>query len=181
MDVVTICSLEDEVNAVTHLEFEPTKQDIFGYVQDLKRALDALEETNKKLAQKDRVQFPDMYVRTRIIRAAKRVPMYKPVIDYLMTMEMAQWSAITSDQMLIRFEACRANSNSCDAPVPTLLRRKFVSILPRLGHVLKLIVALHTYRSRTNRNRMNKNHKTNHTHAAKPLPQKRREMVLALW
>jgi hypothetical protein len=76
MEVVTICTLEDEVNAVSNMEFDPTKQDIFSYVQDLKRAMEVLEETNKKLQEGDRVIFSDMYVRTRIIRAARRVPVF---------------------------------------------------------------------------------------------------------
>jgi hypothetical protein len=82
LDVLTICTLDDEVHAVTSLEFNPSKQDIFAYAQELLRAISVLNETNKKLPDEaHRVVLSDMYIRTRLVRAARKVPTYKTYID----------------------------------------------------------------------------------------------------
>ena len=78
LETVTICSLDDEVYAVTHMEFDPTTQDLFSYLEDLKKAGRRLDEVNSRLPESGRVIFSDAYYRSRLIRAARQIPMYKP-------------------------------------------------------------------------------------------------------
>ena len=115
LETVTICSLDDEVYHVTHLEFDPTKEDLFGYLEELRRAIRRLNDLNEKLPVEGRVTFPDTYVRSRLIRAARQVPTYKPVIDNLITMPIKDWSIITVEQLYARLEAAKANDLSVAA------------------------------------------------------------------
>src|SRR4029078_10916160 len=68
METVTICSLDDEVNAVTTLEFDPNKQDLFGYLEELRRAVRRLNDLNERLPAAGRVILSDNYVRSRLVR-----------------------------------------------------------------------------------------------------------------
>jgi len=77
METVTICSLDDEVYNVTHLEFDPTKQDLFQYLEELRRAVRRLDDLNDRLPEEGRVILSENYIRSRLIRAARKVPMYK--------------------------------------------------------------------------------------------------------
>ena len=72
METVTICSLDDEVFNVTHLEFDPSKQDLFTYLEDLRRAVRRLDDLNERLPAAGRVVLTDNYIRSRLIRAAGR-------------------------------------------------------------------------------------------------------------
>ena len=111
MDKITIATLDEEITAVTHLEFDPSRQELMEYVEDLRRAMFRLDDTNKRLTPKNRVSFPDMYVRTRIVRAARKIPVYKTLIDTILASKLEEWTALTSEQLLIRLESVRVNEN----------------------------------------------------------------------
>jgi len=55
VDILTICTLDEVISGVTNLEFDPTKQELFEYILDLKRALERLKETSAWLREADRV------------------------------------------------------------------------------------------------------------------------------
>jgi hypothetical protein len=74
LDQVTICSLDDELEAVIKLDFEPQSQNIFSYFADLRRAVKRLHELNDSLPEAARITLPDAYLRGRLIRAARQVP-----------------------------------------------------------------------------------------------------------
>ena len=95
METVTICSLDDEVFNVTHLEFDPSKQDLFTYLEDLRRAVRRLDDLNERLPAAGRVVLTDNYIRSRLIRAARKVPIYRTVIDNLIASALEVWSLLT--------------------------------------------------------------------------------------
>ena len=74
METVNLCSLDDEVYTVTHLEFDPSKQDLFGYLEDLRRAVRRLDDLNERLPEEGRVIMSNTFVRSRLIRAARKLP-----------------------------------------------------------------------------------------------------------
>ena len=86
LETITICSLDDEVYAVTHLDFDPHSQDLFGYVEDLRKAMQRLSDLNERLPEQGRVVFSEAYLRSRMIRSARQIPTYKTVIDTLIIM-----------------------------------------------------------------------------------------------
>ena len=53
LETVTICSLDDEVYTVTHMEFNPKVQDLFSYIEDLRRAIRRLNDLNERCQRKD--------------------------------------------------------------------------------------------------------------------------------
>jgi len=57
LETVTICSLDDEVYAVTHLEFNPAKEDLFTYIEEVRRAVRRLDDLNQRLPIDGRVVF----------------------------------------------------------------------------------------------------------------------------
>ena len=95
IETVTICSLDDEVYNVTHLDFDPSSQDIFGYLEELRKAVHKLTDLNEKLPQAGRVIFSDSYIRSRLVRAARQVPTYKSVIDHLVIQPIEVWAELS--------------------------------------------------------------------------------------
>ena len=115
LDQITICSLDDELEAVIKMDFKPQSQNIFSYYADLRKAIKRLTDVNELLPVKSRLILPDAYIRSRLVRAARQVPVFKPIIDSLLIMPITQWSAITSDDMYHRLEAVCANDISIEA------------------------------------------------------------------
>ena len=70
METVTICSLDDEVYTVTHMDFDPATQDLFAYLEDLRKAMRRLDDLNERLPHNARVTFPPSYLRSRLVRAS---------------------------------------------------------------------------------------------------------------
>jgi hypothetical protein len=118
MDIVTICSLDDEVYNVTHLDFEPKRHDLFGYVEELRVAMTRLDDVNSKLPENGRVILSETYLRSRIIRAARQIPSYKIVIDNLVTLPVEEWSALKIEALLQKFESARSNLEGMCLQVP---------------------------------------------------------------
>ena len=85
MDVVTICN-------VTHLKFDQSKHDLFGYVKELRIAVQRLADVNSKLSEEGKVILSETYIRSRIVRAARVIPTYKTVIDNLIALPIEEWS-----------------------------------------------------------------------------------------
>ena len=109
MDVVTICSLDDEVYNVTHLEFDQSKHDLFGYVEEFKIAVQRLADVNSKLPEEGKVILSETYIRSRIVRTARIIPTYKTVIDNLIALPVDEWSKLTVIELLQKFENATAN------------------------------------------------------------------------
>ena len=112
IETVTICSLDDEVYNVTHLDFDPSRQDIFGYLEELRKAVRRLAELNEKLPKKGRVEFSEAYIRSRLVRAARQVPTYKSVIDNLVIQPIKEWSEMSLQELSTRLESAQANDLS---------------------------------------------------------------------
>ena len=112
IEVVTICSLDDEVYNVTHLEFNPDVQDLFGYMEDLRRAMRRLKDLNDRLPEEGRVLFSETYLRSRLVRAARQVAIYKPVIDSIISLPVDKWSVISVEQLCTQLESAKANDAS---------------------------------------------------------------------
>ena len=99
LETVTICSLDDEVYNVTHLDFDPTKQDLFSYLEDLRRAVRRLGDLNERLPDEGRVILSETYIRSRLVRAARQIPVYKSVIDNLISQPVEIWSKLTVEEL----------------------------------------------------------------------------------
>ena len=112
IETVTICSLDDEVYNVTHLEFDPSSQNIFGYLEDLRKSIVRLNDLNERLPEEGRVIFSEAYVRSRLIRAARQVPVYKTVIDHLIVLPVEEWSKMSLTLLVKKFESAQANDIS---------------------------------------------------------------------
>ena len=112
LEQITICSLDDELEAIIKMDYKPAKQNIFSYVGDLKKAIKRLNDINERLPEKGRIMLPDSYLRSRLVRAARQVPVYKPVLDRLLIMHINEWAKITSDDLYHQLEAVCANDQS---------------------------------------------------------------------
>jgi len=97
---------------VTHLEFNPAKEDLFTYIEELRRAVRRLDDLNQRLPENGRVVLNETYVRSRLIRAARQVPTYKSVIDSLIMLPIEEWSKLTVDQLYTKLQAAQANDAS---------------------------------------------------------------------
>jgi hypothetical protein len=109
METVTICSLDDEVYTVTHLDFDQTKHDLFGYVEELRVALQRLQDVNDRLPEAARVNLSETYLKSRIVRAARVLPVYKHVIDNLVALPVNEWGGMSINELLKKFESANAN------------------------------------------------------------------------
>jgi len=78
LDQITICSLDDELEIIIKMDYKPQTQNIFSYLGDLRKAIKRLNDINERLPIAGRIILPDSYVRSRLIRAARMVPVYKP-------------------------------------------------------------------------------------------------------
>jgi hypothetical protein len=114
--------LDDELENVIKMDYNPQKQNVFSYLGDLRKAVRRLHELGERLPVSGRIELPDSYIRSRLVRAARQVPVYKPVIDALLILPpMEKWANITSDALYHQLEAVCANELSVYAPtqVPT--------------------------------------------------------------
>ena len=112
LEQITICSLDDKLEDVIKMDYKPSKQNIFSYLGDLKRAIKKLNDINERLPAAGRIVLSDSYVRSRLIRAARQVPVYKPVLDRLFITPKNEWTVITSDDLYHQLEAVCANDQS---------------------------------------------------------------------
>ena len=88
LDQITICSLDDELEIIIKMDYISQTQNIFSYLGDLRKAIKRLNSINERLPEGGRIILPDSYVRSRLIRAARQVPIYKPVLDRLLITPM---------------------------------------------------------------------------------------------
>ena len=112
LEQVTICSLDDELEAIIKMDFKPASQNIFSYLGELKKAIKRLNDINDRLPQEGRIVLPDSYIRSRLVRAARQVPVYKPVLDRLLITPMNEWTVMTSEDLFHQLEAVCANDQS---------------------------------------------------------------------
>ena len=92
LEQITICSLDDELEIIIKLDFKPKSQSIFSYYSELRKAVNHLHDMNESLPEGARIVLPDAYLRGRLIRAARQVPVFKLVIDGLLVMPMKDWA-----------------------------------------------------------------------------------------
>ena len=95
LEQITICSLDDELEKVLTVVFDPSKQNVFSYLRELRKAIKGLHDLNERLLQNHRIVLPDAFVKSRLIRAAKQVPTYKPVIDMLLMTTIDEWANLS--------------------------------------------------------------------------------------
>ena len=112
IETVTICSLDDEVYNVTHLDFDPSLYDIFGYLEELRRAVRKLSDLNERLPEEGRVILSEAYIRSRLVRAARQIPTYKSIIDHLVIQPVEVWSKMSLEELCSKFESAQANDLS---------------------------------------------------------------------
>ena len=128
LETVTICSLDDEVYNVTHLEFNSSSQDLFGYVEELRIAMTRLQEINDKLPEEGRVVLSETYVRSRVVRAARQISAYKSVIDALVILPVETWASMSLDELLQKLESAQANDLSLVPRRPPSQHQTYSSI-----------------------------------------------------
>ena len=116
LEQITICSLDDELENVIKMDYKPHSQNIFSYLGDLRKAIQRLHDINERLPEEGRIILPNSYVRSRLVRAARQVPIYKPVLDRLLIATVEEWSSITSEELYHQLEAVCANDQSVSAP-----------------------------------------------------------------
>jgi len=118
-----------------------------GQYHYLRRAMTRLVDLNERLPEQGRVIFSEAYLRTRLIRAARQIPIFKPTIDQMITQSPEIWAAVSVDDLCAKFESVRANDASfvpkrtITAPVissPDLVsaRRPIVHMCTRLQPLL---------------------------------------------
>ena len=112
LDQITICSLDDELETIIKMDYKPQAQNIFSYLGDLRKAIKRLNSINERLPEAGRIILPDSYVRSRLIRAARQVPIYKPVLDAILIADIDVWSKMTSEELYHKLEAVCANNQS---------------------------------------------------------------------
>ena len=106
IEQVTICSLDDELELIIKMDFKPTSQNICSYLGELKKSIKKLDDINERLPAEGRIVLPESYVRSRLIRAARQVPIYKPVLDRLLITPMIEWTKMTSEDLFINLRRC---------------------------------------------------------------------------
>ena len=112
LDQITICSLDDELENIIKMDYKPQSQNIFSYLGDLRKAIKRLNDINERLPDTGRIILPDSYIRSRLVRAARQVPIYKPVLDAILISDITTWSAMTSEELYHKLEAVCANDQS---------------------------------------------------------------------
>ena len=80
---------------------------MFSYLGDLRKAIKRLHDVCGRLPVDGRITLPDSYVKSRLVRAARQVPVYRPVIEALLISPMEKWAKLTSD-FFIFFNTIRA-------------------------------------------------------------------------
>ena len=109
LEQVTICSLDDELEAVIKLDFKPHSQNIFSYYADLRKAVKRLHDVNERLPESARIVLPNAYLRSRLVRAARQVAVFKPVVDALLMKKPEEWGKITVEELYHQLEQVCAN------------------------------------------------------------------------
>ena len=89
------------------MDYKPQSQNIFSYLGDLRKAIKRLNDINERLPDTGLIILPDSY-----IRAARQVPIYKPVLDAILISDITTWSAMTSEELYHKLEAVCANDQS---------------------------------------------------------------------
>lgn len=112
LEQITICSLDDELENVIKMDYKPQSQNIFSYLSELRKAVKRLHDLNERVPKEGQIWIPDTYVRSRLVRAARQVPVYKPVLDALLIKPLEEWSKITVDQLYHQLESVCANDIS---------------------------------------------------------------------
>ena len=67
LEQITICSLDDELEEIIKMDYKPSKQNIFSYLGDIKRAIKKLNDINERLPAAGRsypirMSVQDLYV-----------------------------------------------------------------------------------------------------------------------
>ena len=112
LEQITICSVDDELENVIKMDFNPSKQNVFSYLGDLRRAIKKLHDLCERLPLNGRITLPDSYVKSRLVRAARQVPVYKPVIDRLLITPTDDWAVLSSEDLFHQLEAVCANEQA---------------------------------------------------------------------
>jgi hypothetical protein len=115
LEQVTICSLDDELECVITTTFKPQSQNIFSYLAELRKAVKRLHDLNERIPKKGQIWIPDSFIRSRLIRAARQVPVYKPVLDALLISPIEKWSTMTVDELYHSLEQVQANDLSTES------------------------------------------------------------------
>ena len=116
LEQITICLLDDELENSVQMYFHPEKQNIFSYLGDLRKAVKRLHDLNDRIPDGGRIYLPDTFIRSRLVRAARQVPIYKPVLDALLIQPLHEWAAMTSETLYHLLEAVQANVSSVGQP-----------------------------------------------------------------
>ena len=115
LEQVTICSLDDELEAVIKLDYKPQTHTIFTYYAELRKAVKRLHDVNDRLPESARIVLPDSYLRSRLVRAARQVAVFKPVVDTLLMKRPEEWGKITVEELYHQLEQVAANDQSASA------------------------------------------------------------------
>ena len=140
LEQVTICSLDDELEAVIKLDFKPQTHTIFTYYADLRKAVKRLHDVNERLPENARIVLPDAYIRSRLVRAARQVPVFKPVVDSLLMKTPEEWGTITVEAMYHQLEQICANEQSATGRTT----RQFTEPPTNGDHVTANTVKIHS-------------------------------------
>ena len=97
---------------VTHLDFDPSNQDIFGYLEDFRRDLARLNDLNERIPEAELLFVSETYIRSKLTGAARQFPVFKAVIDHIIIQPVEVWSKIKVDDLVKQLEAAKANDAS---------------------------------------------------------------------
>ena len=71
-----------------------------------------LHDVNDRLPESARIVLPDAYLRSRLVRVARQVPVFKPVVDALLIKRPEEWGKITVEELYHQLEQVAANDQS---------------------------------------------------------------------
>lgn len=112
LEQITICSLDDELELIIKMDYKPQTQNIFSYLANLRKAIKRLHDLNERLPKEGQIWIPDSFIRSRLVRAARQVSVYKPVLDALLIQPVEKWSVLTVDDLYHQLESVCANDIS---------------------------------------------------------------------
>ena len=105
----TILSQADELDAVLAVSLA-TSGDIFKMHTDMRIALRRLHDMNESLFVKSHIVIPESFIRARLIKGMRGIPMYETYLGRLMSMTPDEWSDLLVSDIFKHLELVSANT-----------------------------------------------------------------------
>ena len=95
LEQITICSVDDELELVIKMDYNPLKQNVFSYLGDLRKAIKRLHDVCERLPVDGRITLPDSYVKSRHDTGFEPAP-YGRLDHFSTNYTIYSWTSIKS-------------------------------------------------------------------------------------